>query len=105
MAGLQKSKMKTSVKEVINIFSIAIGEIIKRDDRERWIGAIMGLTDFPRNEIDKEFEEIVKREGFGKPPLYYLEGVRRRLLEFDHEQKKKQPVAQSIKDILRKMAL
>lgn len=58
------------------------------------------------SEAVQEFHAILKREGGSKAPLYYIEGVRRRIMERRHRQVKAEriPAAaleQMIGDILK----
>jgi hypothetical protein len=55
-------------------------------------------------EADQYFRELVQRAGPDKPPLYYLEGVRRKIVERRHEVQKAAPPAASLKNLIESVA-
>lgn len=93
--------MQTPIKYIVRLFNLNAKSVVRREDQRRWISAIRELSEYNDLEIKHEFNGLLKREGMNKPPLYYLEGVRRRLKENAHAKIKQAPVSQSIKEIMR----
>lgn len=86
------------INQIIKLLGKGNFAIDKRET-PRWQSVLKHLTEWPLEEIATQIQAIRLRSGTEKPPLYYLEGARRRLLEIQHEDRKKEQVPAFVKQI------
>lgn len=104
--GIQpdSSVIKTFPNKLLRMFRIRMEFINQRDDRARWVKIISDLCLYETRVLADELAFVRGREGKDKSATYFLETVRRRLVDKDSEFLKHAPPApelnQLIEDVL-----
>lgn len=98
--------MKTSARHILNLFEIRADYLLEKTNSDKWITVLEILSQYPLDVLREELKQILAKEnGEQKSRYYYMEAVRRNLGLKEHEERKQAPVADSIKEVLRRMAL
>ena len=92
-----------NARQFRTLFGINATMLCDRDDAKRWVNVVIQFHDFPYERVRKELFELIAVAGKDKPRLWYVEAVRRRILDKDHQEVKKAPVPPQMKEIMKGM--
>lgn len=92
-----------NAKQFMRLFGINPKIMCDRDDATRWINVVAQYHEFPYERVKDELFKLVKEVGKEKPRFYYVEAVRRRIIDQNHQETKKAPIPSQMKEIMKGM--
>lgn len=90
-------------KQFFIAFDIPERWYFKSKKKDRWLQIIRQFEKWSYDVVAKKLETIPSKEGASQ--WYYVEAVRRQLMLEEHEGYKKAPIPQTMRDIMKGMAL